>query len=161
LAGFNLGTISSSVANVAVTGNWAGGIVGQNSGAISNAVATGAVSATSGPSQTPRAGGLVGANAGLGTVSGSYATGAVTGVSGTFLGGAMGTDDSISGNSFVYWDVTSSGQNTGCHGACNGITGLTTEQLQSGLPAGFKRTIWTEKQSVADGLPSLRTARQK
>ena len=74
----------------------------------------------------------------------------------------MGSDGSISGNSFVYWDVTSSGLNQGCGGGCNGsVTGLTTEQLQSGLPAGFQRTIWTEKQTVADGLPYLRTVRQK
>ena len=34
-----------------------------------------------------------------------------------------------------------------------GITGLTTAQLQSGLPAGFNPSIWAESASINGGLP--------
>ena len=37
-----------------------------------------------------------------------------------------------------YWDTTTSGTDEGaCNNHARGITGLTTEQLQSGLPVGF------------------------
>ena len=38
-----------------------------------------------------------------------------------------------------------------------GITGLTTAQLQSGLPAGFDPSIWAESPNINGGLPYLIT----
>jgi hypothetical protein len=36
-----------------------------------------------------------------------------------------------------------------------GITGLSTAQLQSGLPAGFDPTVWGENANINSGLPYL------
>ena len=36
-----------------------------------------------------------------------------------------------------------------------GITGLTTEQFKSGLPAGFSTAIWKEKAKIDGGFPYL------
>jgi hypothetical protein len=36
-----------------------------------------------------------------------------------------------------------------------GVTGLTTEQLQSGLPEGFDPSIWGESADINGGLPYL------
>ncbi|HEY6578573.1 MAG TPA: hypothetical protein VIY09_04570 [Rhizomicrobium sp.] len=36
-----------------------------------------------------------------------------------------------------------------------GITGLTTTQLQSGLPQGFDPTVWAENPKINGGLPYL------
>jgi hypothetical protein len=36
-----------------------------------------------------------------------------------------------------------------------GITGLTTAQFTSGLPAGFDKSIWREKANVNNGYPYL------
>ncbi|HEX4157021.1 MAG TPA: hypothetical protein VHY79_00975, partial [Rhizomicrobium sp.] len=36
-----------------------------------------------------------------------------------------------------------------------GITGLTTEQLQSGLPKGFDPKVWAENPKINKGLPYL------
>jgi hypothetical protein len=55
-----------------------------------------------------------------------------------------------------YWDTTTSGttQGTGT-GNISGVTGETTVQLQSGLPAGFSSAIWGENSSINGGLPYL------
>jgi len=37
------------------------------------------------------------------------------------------------------------------------ITGLTTQQLQSGLPNGFGPKIWAQDPNIDDGLPYLRS----
>lgn len=37
----------------------------------------------------------------------------------------------------------------------SGVAGLTTEQLQSGLPAGFDPSIWGEDAKINHGLPYL------
>jgi hypothetical protein len=57
--------------------------------------------------------------------------------------------------SSAYWDTTTSGQKKGAGNKKNdpGITGLTTEQLQSELPAGFDPTIWAEAPNINGGLP--------
>ncbi|HVX57415.1 MAG TPA: GLUG motif-containing protein, partial [Candidatus Saccharimonadales bacterium] len=126
LVGWNAGTINNSYATGAVTAHSsnAGGLVGQNSGTISSSFAMGAVSSSG-------AGGLVGYNNG-GAISDSYATGVVTGGS---LGGLVGLNDGTVTDS--YWDTQTSGVSTS-----DGGIGLTTAELQTGLPFGFDHTVW-------------------
>jgi hypothetical protein len=40
-------------------------------------------------------------------------------------------------------------------GNARGITGLTTQQLQTGLPAGFDPKIWAEDANINNDLPYL------
>jgi hypothetical protein len=59
-----------------------------------------------------------------------------------------------------YWDTTTSGIANASQGAGNvsdapGITGLSSTQLEAGLPAGFSSTIWGETPSINGGLPYL------
>jgi hypothetical protein len=154
LVGVNAATIDTSYATGSATGGTntsTGGLVGNSSGAISNSYATGAASGTG------EVGGLIGEN--FATVAETYSTGAVTG-SGV-LGGLIGSDDSVSGSiTNSYWDTTTSGITSLSQGAGNipndpGITGLTTTQLQSGLPEGFSKQIWGESRHINDGLPYL------
>jgi PGF-pre-PGF domain-containing protein len=69
------GTIanSSSSGIVSTPASWAGGLVGENNGTISNSYSTADVSGDS------YVGGLVGENLGSGGITGSYATGNITG----------------------------------------------------------------------------------
>ena len=107
-----------------------------------------------------RVGGLVGQNSS--TISASYSTGAVKGgQTGSIVGGLIGYDSAQAGSlSNTYWDTDTSGITNLSQGAGNiandpGITGLTTAQFQSGLPAGFDPKIWAEKTNIIDGLPYL------
>lgn len=161
VAGFNYGTIDSSFATgaVSVSGYQAavGGLVGDDQGTTSNCYASGSVTGGSG-----NFGGLIGF-ATNGTLSSSYSTGTVTGDSGSFLGGLVGyVDTSYTSYSIsdAYWDTDTSGITDLSQGAGNmanypGITGLGTQQLQAGLPAGFDPKIWAEKSTVNNGLPYL------
>lgn len=100
LAGGNSNSITNSHATGAVTatGSLVGGLVGYNgSGAISNSHATGAV--TAGGSYV---GGLIGF--GYGTVTNSYATGAVSG--GARVGGLIGYSGVAVSNSYATGTVT-------------------------------------------------------
>jgi hypothetical protein len=58
-----------------------------------------------------------------------------------------------------YWDSTTTGKNghEGCDDRrCGGQSkGRSTEQLQSGLPAGFDPNIWGEQANINGGLPYL------
>jgi hypothetical protein len=78
-----------------------------------------------------------------------------------YAGGFVGYDNGSSGDlSSDYWDTTTTGITSSSQGAGNiandpGITGLTTQQLQSGLPAGFDPKIWAEKANINDGLPYI------
>ena len=157
-----------------------GGLVGDNdTGSISESFATGAV--TGGDQSS--VGGVAGVNEASGDISNSYATGAVTGGEGAAVGGFVGENDSSveeaystsavaagmgsfvggfdgSGGGFTftncYWDTTTSGTDQGTGGGnVDGLTGLTTEQLQSGLPTGFDPAIWAENSNINDGLPYL------
>ena len=102
---------------------------------------------------------MVGLN--KGNISYSYSAGAVSGGSGSAIGGLIGDDQSAPGSVFAaYWDTTTSGVTNLTQGAGNvasdyGISGLTTAQLQSGLPFGFSPTIWTENPLDNNGLPIL------
>lgn len=87
---------------------------------------------------------------GTGTVSGPGTPGGLV--------GAVG----FAGTSFAnaYWDtstseITNPGQGAGNVGSDPGITGLTTTQLQAGLPAGFNTTVWGESPGINGGLPYL------
>lgn len=106
-------------------------------------------------------GGLVGTNQGGNqdsTISFSYSTGAVNGGTGSMVGGLIGADGAPPGSlTDTYWDTETSGQNQGAGNVANdpGITGLTTAQFQSGLPAGFNPKIWNEKSNTDDGFPYL------
>ena len=113
--------------------------------------------------QLSHAGGLVGFDefGTSGVIQTSYSTGSIKAGSGAFVGGMLGFDD-ISFRVFTdtYWDTTTSGVTDPSKGAGNkkndpGIEGLTTAQLQSGLPDGFSSTVWAEKSSINGGLPYL------
>jgi hypothetical protein len=163
----NSGTISNSFATGAVVAKkyaaWAGGLVGFNAqGTIVNSYATGSVTGIRRQEPPPYAsnlGGLVGKN--YTTVSYSYSTGAVTGAAGDNIGGLLGADGSSSGSlTDTDWDTDTSGITNLSQGAGNiandpGITGLTTAQLQSGLPTGFDPKVWAEKPNINSGLPYL------
>lgn len=82
VVGFNSGTVTDATAAVAVTGAFrgAGGLVGENQGTIANTRSSGPVTGVA------FVGGLVGANRGI--ITGSVATGSVTG--GREVGGLVG-----------------------------------------------------------------------
>jgi filamentous hemagglutinin family protein len=132
LVGLNAGSISNSYASSAVvaTVNYAGGLVGENSGnaSISGSHATGTVSsvlyagglvgwnaasidkayATGSVSGSP-AGGLAGLNSG--SISNAYATGSVSGT-GT-VGGLVGWNAGSIANSYAGGAVTTTANNAG------------------------------------------------
>jgi hypothetical protein len=136
-----------------------GGLVGFNGGTIVNAYATGGVSVA----QLSYAGGLVGFNefGTSGIIQKSYSTGSIKAGSGAFVGGLLGFDQTtFRALTDTYWDTTTSGVTDPRKGAGNkkndpGIEGLTTAQLQSGLPDGFTSAVWAEKSSINGGLPYL------
>ena len=141
--GYNAGTggsISQSYATGTVTSTAGpvGGLVGFNQGGITDSYASGRVAGTGGANTI---GGFVGVNGPTGTISNSYSTGYVTGPS--QLGGFAGyNNNSPSAITNAYWDTQTSGRDTGTGGGGGGIAGLTTAQLQGGLPAGFSSSIW-------------------
>jgi hypothetical protein len=163
LFGVNLeGTIRESFATGAITlgdSAVAGGLAGLHYGntdtLIENSYATGAVTG--------------GANAHIGGFTGqefkrdafditenSYSIGAVTGGMSSLVGGFVGVSTKLSLHTNVYWDVDTSGTtNATGRGKSRGIQGLSTGQLQSGLPQGFDPKIWAEKPKINNGLPYL------
>ncbi|HEX3943270.1 MAG TPA: GLUG motif-containing protein [Rhizomicrobium sp.] len=153
LVGSEVGTIAQSYATGAVVaGNdnaRAGGLVGAGSG-ISNSYATGSVT---GGSHKNEIGGLAGEGF---TITLSYSIGAVGGRGGSAVGGFIGKSGGR-GNQQDYWDTDTSGTSQGCGrgGDCSGLSGLTSEQLQSGLPAGFDPKIWGQSPSINNGYPYL------
>jgi hypothetical protein len=130
-----------------------GGLVGSNAGggAVDNSYATGFVGGGVGST----VGGLIGIN--NGPVSDSYSSGPVTSGSGNAVGGLIGNDWEADDLTDTYWDTTTSGQS---HGVGNdtaypGVTGLTTEEFQAGLPVGFDAAVWAEDPNINGGLPYL------
>ena len=162
LVGVEYGSTASSFATGAVSaGNGSGnigGLIGEDTSASNQyspneCYATGSVSGGSGLN----VGGLIGIDDfGNGNQApyGCYSTGAVSGGGGSIIGGLIGVN-----NNFVYdnyWDTTTSGTNVGVGlGNASGVTGLTTAQLQSGLPAGFDPRTWKENAKINNGLPYL------
>jgi len=167
LVGYNENAISSSYATGPVSGDdYVGGLVGydepdveQYPGAgVFNSYATAAVTG----SVNSIIGGLEGfnqdGNAANIVVSDSYATGIVTARTASTIGGFVGELTSVVADN--YWDTTTSGitnasQGCGTPSNCSGVSGLTTSQLQAGLPTGFSSSIWGESPSINGGLPYL------
>jgi hypothetical protein len=139
---------------------YAGGLAGylEPSGSILNSYATGR---TRGPKgYVPGIGGLVGVTitgSTRSTIGSSYSTGAQKRGRKTVRGGFMGSNEAKStAMTNDHWDTTTSGTTKGVGmGSDTGVKGLTTQQLQSGLPKGFDRKIWAEKSGVNNGLPYL------
>jgi len=151
------GAINQSYATGAVKGGSgasAGGLSGDNFGAISNSYATGRVHSAGGS-----VGGFVGYNDGM--ISASYSTGAVSGGATGSMGGLLGVDSAAGGSlKHTYWDTTTSGITSSSQGAGSpsndpGIKANTTAQLKSGLPGGFGATVWGEATGLNGGLPYL------
>lgn len=156
LVGHHEGQMEDSFASGAVIGGdgaFVGGLIGDYAGGTifdnyANGQVVGGVHST--------VGGLVGQSDG--DVATSYSSGAVASGSGNAVGGFIGIDQGILAMTDDYWDIDTSGQN---HAAGNdpndvGVTGLTTEEFQAGLPAGFGSTIWAEDPAINNGLPYLR-----
>ncbi len=140
LVGVNLGTVSNSFATIPVTSSNAtntsdnvGGLVGINTGTIQNSFATGSVTGMT------SVGGLVGFNGsatdsnnnsyGPGTISQSYATGAVASGSTGSAGGLVGIN--ASGTiQYVYATGTASGNIVG------GLVGYNTGTIQYSYASG-------------------------
>ena len=176
LAGSNEGGISQSYATGSVSAGsgvrhpanhtWAGGLAGNSSGSIWQSYATGSASV----GDQGYVGGIAGAGP-LGPnvveffhtgIAQSYSTGAVSVTTGTSLiGGFLGNDTgNTMPNAGTYWDLDTSGVSDPSKGAGNiasdpGITGLTTTQLQSGLPSGFDPATWGQSPGINNGLPYL------
>jgi len=158
LAGVSASEIDSSYATGSVSADdYVGGLIGTNGGTIDNSYATGAVF-NKDETGFAFAGGLVGDNSG--DINTSYSTGTVGAVqTGNNVGGLIGWDHSgtLTDN---YWNTTTSGitnlaKGCGYPSSCSGVTGLSTAQLQSGLPTGFSSSIWGESPSINGGLPYL------
>lgn len=158
LAGDNQGTISESFATGSITfvfgkhGCCAGGLTSLNTGTIVNSYATGAVDG--GFAGAGDVGGLAAENGPPGTISTSYSTGVVA--DGNVVGGGVGDNGNESAFLDDYWNTTTSGTSTGVgEGEATGVTGLTSQQLQSGLPAGFDPMVWAENPNINNGFPYL------
>jgi hypothetical protein len=133
----------------------AGGLVGVNGGGIIDSYATGSVTGA----KSSKLGGLVGTQLGAVEMFSSYSTGPVSGRGGSSIGGLIGFDHGSVNFQNNYWDLTTSVPYP-TRGAGNisddpGIIGLTTKQLQFGLPAGFTDGSWGESPTINDGLPYL------
>jgi filamentous hemagglutinin family protein len=134
-------------------GYYVGGFVGEDSGEIKNSYETGNVE----PDGASDAGGFVGLlnNDADASIIRSYATGSVS-----FGAYAFAGSDTGLGARFLhdYWDTSNENPGiTGDPAASSQITGLTTTQLQSGLPAGLDATIWGSNPTINNGLPYLLT----
>jgi hypothetical protein len=150
LVGAGGGTIMQSYATGNVKGKIAGGLVGAfDLGSVSNCYATGAVTGRT----RAYVGGLVGEANSQATISTSYATGAILGAKNRFAGGVLGSNDGQT--DALYWDTTTSGTDQGVGSGSGDTTGLTTAQFQSGLPAGFDPSVWSEKPNINGGFPYL------
>jgi hypothetical protein len=154
IGSFATGTVTATVQNNDEKNPGAGGLVGDNGetrAMIENSYAMGAI-----PGTSNFRGGLVGySHTEDVAIVNSYSTGLV-GTGGSDVGGFLGCEvgGALTDN---YWDTQTGGesQGYGCNANEPGITGLTTAQLQSGLPAGFDPTIWAENPSINNGFPYL------
>jgi len=154
LIGGNEGTVSESYSS-GTASCWRrgcgllGGLIGDQAGTVSDSYSTGDVT---GPGDSQ--GGFVG-RTDSGSVSSSYTTSPMTGYIQGWAGGFVGEVDGGT-TTHGYWDTTTAGIDTGVgYGSSDGITGLTTAQLQSGLPKGFNPKIWAEDPNINSGLPYL------
>ncbi|HWK96870.1 MAG TPA: MBG domain-containing protein [Pseudolabrys sp.] len=170
------GTVTNTGSGATNNPYFVGGLVGgMSGGSLSYSYASGAVNAIN----AAAIGGLVGGTSNGASINDSYSTSPVSGS--IYVGGLVGWLDSgttmtaayaanaltvsagISGGvvgynsggamSFVYWNRTTFGSGPAVgSGSSTGTTGLTTTQLQSGLPAGFSSAVWA---SVSNNYPLL------
>lgn len=148
LVGENSGTLTDCFAEGAVSGGaYTGALVGRNGGTMSNCYATGAVSG-----YDYSIGGLVGAN--YGTVENCYAAGAVSGSGGDFAevydtGGLAGYNSGIVTNCYAA-GVVSGQYDTG------GLVGLSAGTVQ-----GSFWDVETSGQTASSGGTGLTTAQMQ
>lgn len=139
-----------------------GGLVGYMTDAdhypsVANSYALGSI--VGGPGLA-RIGGLIGYvdafNGYAHLINHSYSTGRVSGAGKeTFVGGLIGYNVSHE-VAHCYWDTDTSGANNGAGaGDLSGMTGLTTQQFQSSLPAALNPSIWGEDPNINGGYPYL------
>jgi hypothetical protein len=135
-----------------------GGLVGESTAAIANSYATGAVTVGA----KSLVGGFAGYYAGPSgfSITACYSTGAVNGGTASYIGGLIGDDSNQGQIADSDWDtdtsgITDLGQGVGNIENFPGVTGLTTAQFQSGLPAGFDPAVWAENSNINGGLPYL------
>ncbi|HEY3777669.1 MAG TPA: hypothetical protein VGL35_06400 [Rhizomicrobium sp.] len=150
LVGFGGPIIESFASGDVIAGknNNAGGLVGID-GFVENSYSTGSVSG----GVNSKVGGLIGKNNEKG-ITGVYSTGVVSGESPSYVGGFAGSNAPVLSDS--YWDTDTSGTTQAVgKGDKKGITGLTTQQLQSGLPKGFDPSVWGERPDINNGMPYL------
>jgi hypothetical protein len=158
LVGLSYGTISRSSAAVEVEGAEdaeVGGLVGNAHGHVTDSYATGHTIA----GDQSDIGGLIGYN--LAKVKSSYATGSVSGGQYARVGGLMGSN--LLGHAHhTYWDTSTSGASAGvASGDSSGVYGLSSDELQAGLPKGFDPAIWTQNRNINNGFPYLKSAPPK
>jgi hypothetical protein len=164
LEGASIATSYATGSIICVNRCTAGGLVGEIAGgftSVANSYATGDVTHAE---QDGILGGLVGfiASGSSVGVAESYSTGAPSGGTNMYVGGFVGYDGSSAGSlTSSYWDTDTSGitdlsQGAGYPSNDPGITGLTTGQLQSGLPDGFDPSVWAEKKGFNNDLPYLK-----
>ena len=150
LVGVNPGSINGSFASGTVSGgftSFVGGLVGQNyfGGSITNSGASGAVSGATGQNSPfgSGVGGLVGFNSGL--ISGSFATGAVSGTTETtnqpfavILGGLVGlnSDPGQIVNSYATGSVTALNSSVEIGGLVGGNSAPITNSYATGAVTG-------------------------
>jgi hypothetical protein len=75
------------------------------------------------------------------------------------VGGLIGYDGSNVGSIYAaYWDTGTSGMSRGVgnYSSDVGVSGLTTQQLQAGLPYGFNSLNWAENATINNGFPYLK-----
>ncbi|HWA92134.1 MAG TPA: hypothetical protein VG889_19005 [Rhizomicrobium sp.] len=151
--------IQQSYATGAVAGGdgaHAGGLFGNDwLATVRDTYATGAVAAGA----NGAAGGLAGEQNQV--LSRSYSRGTVSGGAGSVVGGLIGNDFAHHRVSRTYWDTDTSGiadpsQGAGNHKNANGITAMTSAELQAALPDGFSPSIWRIDPQINGGLPFLR-----
>jgi hypothetical protein len=154
---FSEGTVVTVGAENAFTG----GLAGMNSGVIKNSYSVSKVVEDRTDSGSNFCGGLLGSNSGA--VTSSYASGQIGNrrAGKATIGGVAGAQLNQRGYSNTYWDrdggVRDPHQGVGNMADYPGVAGLTTAQLQVGLPAGFDPRVWQEAPAINGGLPYLRS----
>ncbi|RUL69271.1 YDG domain-containing protein [Dyella choica] len=135
-----------------------GGLVGDNSGTVSNVFTTGTVS---GSGDSENIGGLVGTNESSGTISNAYAMGAVSGSSfGDYLGGLVGTNDGTVSNAYATGAVSGSYGGGAAADYLGGLVGYDTGTIQNAYATG--NVSWnsggTNNNNAIGGLVGLMSA---
>jgi len=173
LIGDNLGVVRRVQATVTLPGG-AAGLLGMNSGSLSESWASPTITAGN-VATTLLAGGATGSivdcyavgsasgsymltgltNLIQGTLANSYVAGVLTDLGATFKGNVAVFNTGTVSN--VYWDTTTTNLGWGCDPrySCPQAVGLSDAQLKSGLPTGFDPTIWGHDPAINNGLPYL------